>query len=161
MTLLIFGFYFFYLKVKKNYYKLARICHPDRVAEDEKSVAKEKFAIIHQAYVVLSDPREREKYDNGSDVLFARATKSSEWEHFLKPTTDSEFNNARINYQNSAKEQNDIEKEFIAGNGSLTHLLNNIPFMRIEDEMRVIEIIKKSIDDGRIPAKKIKKLPRK
>lgn len=61
MTLLIFGFYFFYLKVKKKYYKLARICHPDRAAEGEKSVAEEKFAIIHQAYVVLSDPREREK----------------------------------------------------------------------------------------------------
>lgn len=63
---------------------MARIHHPDRVTNDEKSIANEKFALVYQAYRVLSDVQERKKYDNGSDIFFAKATKSAEWESFLK-----------------------------------------------------------------------------
>lgn len=92
---------------------MARVHHPDRVSDSEKFVAIEKFAIIHHAYQILSDPMQRQQYDNGSGVLFAKATKSDEWEYFLRPTTDTELNNVCESYQNSIKEQNDIEQEFI------------------------------------------------
>lgn len=55
---------------------MALINHPDRVTDDDKENAKEKFSIIHQAYVVLSDSNKKQQYDNGCDVLFANATKS-------------------------------------------------------------------------------------
>lgn len=140
---------------------MALLNHPDRVRENDKEVARERFAIIHYAYRILSDPLQREQYNNGSGVLFVNATKSVEWEHFLRPSTDCEIKDARMRYQNSIKEQNDIEKEFIDGKGSMTHLLNTIPFMRIEDEPRIIEMIKKSINEKKIPALKIKKVARK
>lgn len=47
--------YFFFFIVKKSYYKLAKLYHPDRVALDEREQAKEKFNIIHTAYSILTD----------------------------------------------------------------------------------------------------------
>ena len=48
-------------EIKAAYYKLAREYHPD-VAADDPNVAQ-KFALINQAYRVLSDPQRRYQYD--------------------------------------------------------------------------------------------------
>lgn len=146
--------------MKKSYYRLALLFHPDRVDENEKFIAKEKFSVVHRAYEILSDANQRERYDNGIDneVLFTKATRSAEWEHFLKPTPDSDIHNARTSYQNSEDEKSCIEREFQAGKGSMIHLLNNVPFMRVEDEARIIRIVQQLIEDGKIPKQKIKKL---
>lgn len=132
--------------------------HPDRVADCDKSMAKEKFSILHHAYAILSDANDRQRYDNGIDVLFTKATRSAEWEHFLKPASDSQMNNARMKYRNSAEELNAIAREFQAGKGSMIHLMNNLPFMRVEDESRIVEIIQKLIANGQVPKHKIKKI---
>lgn len=47
--------------IKKAYRKLARQYHPDQNAGDAKAEAR--FKEIGEAYAVLSDPEEREKYD--------------------------------------------------------------------------------------------------
>lgn len=146
--------------MKKSYYKLALKYHPDRVPSEEKIISKEKFNIIHQAYSILCDAEKKEAYDKGSNVLFAKTTLAAKWEYFLKPITDDDINSARIEYQNSFDEMRDIQREYVSGNGSLTHILNNIPFMRREDECRVIGIIKKMISDGDAPKLKIKKMAR-
>lgn len=150
----------FYFIVKKNYYRLARKFHPDRVSAEDKSIAKEKFSIIHQAYEILSDTDKRQHYDNGNgnDVLFTKATRSAEWEHFLKPASDHEIRNVRSNYQNSVEEENCIAREYQTGKGSLTHIINHVPFTRIEDEPRIVGIIKRLIVNGQVPKYKIKKI---
>lgn len=132
--------------------------HPDRVDDKEKFIAKEKFSILHHAYTVLSDTNGRQRYDNGIDVLFTKATRSAEWEHFLKPASDNEINDTRSNYQNSVEELDSIKREFQAGKGSMTHLLNNIPYMRVEDETRIVEIIQTLIANSQVPKHKIKKI---
>ncbi|MFB3882627.1 MAG: DnaJ domain-containing protein [Armatimonadota bacterium] len=48
-------------EIKAAYYKLAREYHPD-VASDDPDVTQ-KFALISQAYRVLSDPQRRHQYD--------------------------------------------------------------------------------------------------
>ena len=48
-------------EIKAAYYKLARQHHPD-VASQDPEVAK-KFALINEAYRVLSDPQRRYQYD--------------------------------------------------------------------------------------------------
>lgn len=37
--------------------------HPDKVPEDEKSEATEKFKIISQIHALLADPEKRKLYD--------------------------------------------------------------------------------------------------
>jgi len=50
-------------EIKKIYRSLALRYHPDRVPENEKKQAEEKFKEISEAYGVLSDPQKRELYD--------------------------------------------------------------------------------------------------
>eukprot|EP00529_Nitzschia_sp_RCC80_P001007 CAMPEP_0113495840 /NCGR_PEP_ID=MMETSP0014_2-20120614/29813_1 /TAXON_ID=2857 /ORGANISM="Nitzschia sp." /LENGTH=544 /DNA_ID=CAMNT_0000389743 /DNA_START=24 /DNA_END=1658 /DNA_ORIENTATION=+ /assembly_acc=CAM_ASM_000159 len=55
-------------KIKRQYYKMARMYHPDRNPGDAEAAAKFKEAA--EAYQVLSDPELRAKYDKlGKDAL--------------------------------------------------------------------------------------------
>ena len=61
-------------QIKRQYYLLARQCHPDRVGKEDE-VAAEKFKNISEAYQVLSDPKLRAKFDElGKDGLSADRT---------------------------------------------------------------------------------------
>lgn len=134
------------------------IHHPDRVGSDLKEKANDEFNIIHQAYSILSDPDKKAAYDDGSDIFFNRATVSAQWESHLKTVDANHFQMARDNYQGSEKERQDIIREFVRGNGSITHLLNNIPFMRSDDENRITNLIEQLMENGLLPKIKIKKL---
>ena len=50
-------------EIKKAYRKLVMKYHPDRVSEDKKKEAEEKFKNISEAYAVLSDAKKRQLYD--------------------------------------------------------------------------------------------------
>lgn len=139
---------------------MARIFHPDKATDGEKSKANQKFNIIHQAYLILSDTEKRSQYDAGSSLLFAKATVAAQWEHFIKPMTNNDVTDACKKYQNSENERKDIQREYIAGKGSMTHMLNNLPFMRIEDVERVLGVINDMVKAGIIEKFKIKKIPK-
>lgn len=146
------------IAVKKSYYRLARLYHPDRTPSHQIEEAKAKFNIIHNAYAILTDAEKKKQYDNGTDILFTKPTMAARWENFMKPVDSNAIEKAKNRYQNSNAEKKDISREFVIGKGSLTHVLNNIPFMRVEDENRVIEIVKNLIDDGKIPKMQIKRI---
>lgn len=149
-----------FLLVKTAYYKLARKYHPDRVLSTEKKVANEKFTIIHQAYSILSNAETKSRYDNGdSNVIFGKMSRTACWELHMKIATDENVNEATGSYKNSAKEKEDIAREIVIGNGSMAHLMNNIPFMRVEDQPRILLIIQELMETKRIPnIIKIKKI---
>ena len=52
-------------EIKKSYRELCKKYHPDRATEENKSEYEEKFKDINEAYQVLSNKEERQKYDNG------------------------------------------------------------------------------------------------
>lgn len=57
-------------QIKKSYYKMASIWHPDKHPNENKKHAEEKFKLIAEAYEVLSDEVKRKKYDNfGKDGI--------------------------------------------------------------------------------------------
>lgn len=149
----------FWFSVKAKYYKLALIFHPDRVDDMQKTAAKEKFTIIQQAYSILVNAESRRMYDNGdTNILFRKPTIVGKWEEYVKVISLSDIENARRNYQGSSREEDDIVREIRIGKGSITHLFNNIPFMRYEDEPRIIEIIKRCMEAGKIPKTIIRKI---
>lgn len=137
---------------------MARVFHPDRVAAHEKDESCAKFNIIHNAYAILSDPLKKSQYDAGSNVLFSNITIAARWENYVKPIDGGEIRAARNSYQGSRKEEEDIIREFTNGSGSLTHLLNTIPFMRVEDELRIVNMLKTLMADGKIAKITIKRL---
>jgi curved DNA-binding protein CbpA len=47
--------------IKKSYFKLAKMYHPDIAGDTPES--KERFKLINEAYGVLSDPQQRHLYD--------------------------------------------------------------------------------------------------
>lgn len=91
------------LPVKRKYYNLALVYHPDRVAQDKKKEASDKFNIIHNAYSILSDPEKKKLYDQGSDILFTKTTIAAQWEHYLKPVNQEHIDAARNEYQGSER----------------------------------------------------------
>lgn len=144
--------------MKTSYYKLALLHHPDRVDESQKEVAKTKFGILHNAYSILSNVETKKAYDAGDFDVIPAAKSKSNWEHFVQTIDPDDIEVARKNYQGSLKEQNDIIRETINGKGSMVHLLNEIPFMRNEDETRMIDFIKNCMLEGKIPKMQIRKL---
>lgn len=50
-------------EIKKAYRKLAMLHHPDRVPQEQKKDAENKFKEISEAYAVLSDPAKKRTYD--------------------------------------------------------------------------------------------------
>ena len=50
-------------EIKAAYRKLARRCHPDVVAMNQKEASASQFMEIHSAYSTLSDPDKRAQYD--------------------------------------------------------------------------------------------------
>lgn len=148
--------------MKANYYRLARLIHPDRVDDEEKTVANEKFKILHDAYFILANPETKKLYDAGDTrILFSRPTIVGKWEHYITPLTFVEVESAIQKYQGSETEQADIIREFTIGKGSMTHLLNTIPFMRLEDEPRIIRFINECMQSGKIMKGPIRKLRRR
>jgi hypothetical protein len=59
------------IEIKKRYRDLAKLCHPDRLSqqqhtltEEEKGAAQSKFASISAAYALLSDVNRKTRYDH-------------------------------------------------------------------------------------------------
>lgn len=50
-------------EIKAAYRRLARVCHPDAVAINQKQDSACEFMKIHAAYSTLSDPHKRANYD--------------------------------------------------------------------------------------------------
>lgn len=140
---------------------MARIHHPDRVCNTEKAAATEKFNKLYQAYSILIDPETKKIYDaNGSHShsLFRKPTLAAKWEKYIRIIDSSDIDAAKNSYQGSDKEKNDVFREIVIGKGSITHLFNVIPFMRYEDESRIITLIKNGIEKKELPKLAIRKM---
>lgn len=137
---------------------MARVCHPDRVVGAEKELANEKFNILNQAYSILVNPISRKAYDDGGRVLFTNTNANLKWDSFIKPINNEDIEMKRREYQGSSLEEEEIIREIQIGKGSIIHLFNTIPFMRYEDEARIVDIIKKCMDNGKLPKMPIRKI---
>lgn len=92
-------------------------------------------------------------------MWYSQKSRSGHWERHMKVVSDEAFEQAAQEYKNSVREQEDIIREFVSGNGSMTNLLYHIPFMRTEDQTRIIVIIEELMNMKKIPRHiKIKKI---
>lgn len=149
-------------ELKKAYYKLSLLVHPDRVPEAQKKDATEKFKLLSKLYQTLTDKDKRALYDeqgiidDDDDNLEGKLNNWLElWQKIFKPITTEDINNYEKSYVGSELEKTDIKKAYLNGKGCINYMMNSVPFMKVEDEPRIQEIVRKMIDDGEVPEYKI------
>lgn len=142
--------------ITKAYYKLALKVHPDRVAENEKEAATEKFKVLAKLHQVLTTKEKRALYDeqgivgDDDDEEFG-ASWLETWRQFFKPISEQDINNYEREYIGSEMEKTDIKKAYLNGKGCLDFMFNSVPFMSVETEPRIVAIVQQMIEAEEVP----------
>lgn len=91
----------FVFTVKKAYYRLSLLVHPDRVSEDEKEIATEKFKILTKLHGILTDKDKKALYDEQGiidDDSDSGISWLEKWRQFFKPITTTDIDNFKKEY---------------------------------------------------------------
>lgn len=145
-------------EIKKAYYKLSLIVHPDRVEESEKEEATEKFKTLSKIYAILSDKDKRALYDEQGiidDDDECSCNWLQLWKKFFKPISAEDISNYEKVYVGSETERGDIKKSYLNGKGCINYMMDHVQFMDCKDEPRIIGIVQEMIDSGEVPEYKI------
>lgn len=140
--------------IKKAYHKVSLLVHPDRVEEDKKLEATEKFKVLGKIHSILSDENKRSVYDESgefdeeSDALFNWL---EYWRSLFKKITVEDIQKYEQEYIGSETEKNDVKRAYLARNGNMDHILETVPFANCDNEPRYIEIVKEMIEKGEVP----------
>lgn len=147
------------IPVKKAYHKLSLKFHPDRVAEDEKTEATEKFKVLSKLYSVLTDKNKKALYDDkgviDDDDERDLTGWLDLWRSVFKPITDQDIENYEREYRGSEQEEIDIRKAYLNGKGCINFMMNHVPFMAVEDEERIQTLVRKWIAEDDVPEHKL------
>lgn len=146
--------------IKKAYYKLSLKVHPDRVPDSEKEIATEKFKILATLHQVLTDKNKKALYDeqgiiDDDNVDEKLGTWLELWRKIFKPISKEDIDNFKNEFVGSEMERNDIKKAYLNGKGCINYMMNCVPFMSVEDEPRIQDIVKEMIKNGEVPEYKI------
>ncbi|XP_055837016.1 J domain-containing protein CG6693 [Episyrphus balteatus] len=146
--------------IKKAYYKISLKVHPDRVPEEDKEIATEKFKVLAKVHQVLTDQNKRALYDEqgvieNDEDEGSLSTWLELWKKIFKPITTEDIENYEKEYVGSDLERADIKKAYLGGKGCLNHIINSVPFIAVEDEPRLKEIVQEMIDAEEVPEFKI------
>lgn len=136
-----------FCSVKKAYHRLSLQVHPDRVTDSKKEEATEKFKVLTKITNVLIDLNKRATYDEKGIIdegNEADCDWSKNWLEVVKQFGYSENENFNECYVGSEKEKSDVRKAYLDGKGSLNFMLKSVPFMTVEDQPRIIEIVRGS-----------------
>lgn len=127
--------------------------HPDRVEEDVKAEATEKFKVLGRIYATLQDEEKRKVYDeNGEfdDDADSNCNWMEYWRNIFKPITEEQIEAHKKEYINSEAEIRDIKKAYINGKGDMNFIHDAVPFVDCESEPRIMEIVRRLIDAGEV-----------
>lgn len=142
--------------ITKGYYKLALKVHPDRVPEEEKEISTEKFKVLTKLHLTLTTKEKRTLYDeqgivgDDDDESFG-ASWLETWRQFFKPIKEEDILNYEKGYIGSELEKTDIKKAYLNGKGCMNFMFETVPFMTIESEPRIIEVVKEMIQNKEVP----------
>lgn len=142
-----------YFPVKKAYHKLSLYVHPDRVEQDQKKVATEKFQVLGKIHSVLQDKAKRKLYDDFGEFdeeIDASFNWMDYWRSMFKKIEIKDIENYEKEYIGSEIELKDIKKAYITTKGNMDKILEMVPFSNCDNEERIIEIVQKMVDNGEV-----------
>ncbi|XP_074116127.1 dnaJ homolog subfamily C member 9-like [Cotesia typhae] len=143
-------------EVKKAYHKLSLLVHPDRVAENKKEEATEKFQVLGFIHSILSDTEKRKiydetgQYDEESEEVAMRNW-ADYWRTLFKEVTIEDINKYEKDYKGSETEIKDLKRAYTDSKGDMDYILEAVPFTNCDEEPRLHAIIQKLIEDGEVP----------
>lgn len=146
--------------VKKAYYKMSLQVHPDRVEDDKKAEATEKFKVLSKAYKVLSDKEKRVLYDEQGVIVDEDDEGKLNswmdlWGQVFRRVTEEDIVNYENSYVGSALERDDMKKAYLSSKGCINKIMTEVPFLQVKDEPRLQKIIGEMIEAGEVPKYKI------
>ncbi|XP_032512613.2 dnaJ homolog subfamily C member 9 [Danaus plexippus] len=148
-------------EVKKAYHKLSLKVHPDRVKDEEKLEATEKFKVLSNVHAILSNKEKRDLYDQTKSVdeedyddLNAKDW-TVYWRNMFKKITEEDIKAYEKEYIGSEEERKDLKTAYLAGKGDMDYIVDQVQFARSEHEPRICGILMEMIEQGEIPSYKI------
>lgn len=136
--------------IKKAYYRLALVYHPDRIGRNDTPEAtkesKERFQEVALAYEVLMDQERRALYDRTGSF---EGTPSQ-----MEPSiTMSDIDKFKEYYIGSIEEYEDILSFYLKFDGDIALVGESIFFGCPDEEQRYKEIVERAIRRGILPVK--------
>ncbi|KAJ3665514.1 hypothetical protein Zmor_001006 [Zophobas morio] len=140
-------------EIKKAYHKLSLLVHPDRVEESRKAVATEKFKVLGKIHSILQDEDKRKCYDDCGEIdeeSDSNFNWMEYWRAIFKKIDIKDIEEHEKSYIGSETELRDIKKAYVGGKGNMDLILEMVPFSNCDSEPRILEIVRKMIDDGEV-----------
>ncbi|OHW98615.1 DnaJ domain-containing protein [Colletotrichum incanum] len=139
-------------QVKSAYRKAALKNHPDKVADDQRDEAKEKFQSIAFAYAILSDPARRKRYDTtGSTSESIVDSEGFNWsdyyrEQFRDAISADAIEKFAKKYKGSDEEKDDVLLAYEEHKGDMDKIYETVMLSDVlEDDERFRKIIDEAI----------------
>ncbi|KAB5543061.1 DnaJ domain-containing protein [Coniochaeta sp. 2T2.1] len=149
-------------QVKSAYRKAALKNHPDKVSEDKKTEAHEKFQQIAFAYAILSDPLRRKRYDEtGSTSESIVDSEGFSWsdyyrEQFRDAINDDAIDKFAKQYKGSDEEKDDLLAAYEKYRGSMDGVYESVMCSNVlDDDERFRAIIDEAIAKGDVKSYKL------
>uniref|UniRef100_A0A1B6KEC9 J domain-containing protein n=1 Tax=Graphocephala atropunctata TaxID=36148 RepID=A0A1B6KEC9_9HEMI len=145
-------------EVRKAYHKQSLLCHPDRVEENQKLHATEKFKVLGKVHSILSDTEKRAVYDqtgtwdDDEESEFEGQDWMEYWRMMFKKITLKDIEKYEKEYKGSDDELRDLKKAYEGGKGDMDKIYEMVPFVKLEDEERIRKRIQKLIDAQELPS---------
>ncbi|VVD05111.1 dnaJ homolog subfamily C member 9 [Leptidea sinapis] len=147
-------------EVKKAYHKLSLKVHPDRVKDDHKVEATEKFKVLGGVHAILNDKEKRRLYDTTKSVddennVIEDRDWTVYWRLLFKKITEEDIRAYEKEYIGSEEERNDLKNAYLTCKGDMDYIVDQVQFARSEHEPRLRGILTEMIEQGEIPSYKI------
>ncbi|KAM0439824.1 hypothetical protein ACHAPT_000921 [Fusarium lateritium] len=145
-------------QIKSAYRKAALKNHPDKVSQDQREQAHEKFQSIAFAYAVLSDPARRKRYDTtGSTAESIVDSEGFNWSDYYREQYKESVSGDAIEkfakkYKGSDEEKDDVLVAYEQCEGDMDELYERVILSDVlEDDERFRKIIDEAIESEDVP----------
>ncbi|XP_069120383.1 dnaJ homolog subfamily C member 9-like isoform X2 [Argopecten irradians] len=144
------------VEVKRGYHRLSLKVHPDRVEEEEKKEATQKFQTVGKIYSILSDKEKRAVYDETGEVDDEDGIQEDRdwvdyWRILFPKITEEDIKHFEMKYKGSEEEQTDLKQVYLTFEGDMDEIMEHIMCSSIDDEPRFRKIIKNLIKKKEVP----------
>ncbi|CAH8517152.1 unnamed protein product [Heterobilharzia americana] len=146
-------------ELRKAFYKLSLLHHPDRHNSDSKSDATKRFQVLSRVYSYMEDDEKRKVYDEAGiiDEEDAITNKSYDdwakyWQLLFPKITAAQIDEYCKKYKGSEQETEDLTKLYNRSKGDMDIIMESLIFTSYQDETRVRSLIDKLISEGKVKA---------